>query len=97
MNEEASMYETIEIRVRKGTFGDMDEREWNEIPAIEFSVDLTEDEREPEKLAGKAAAVPGVWEVRWNWGGNVAGIGQGHYVPGEEHKNKYHFLREATE
>ena len=85
-------FDTIEVRVRKGTYENLDNRAWEDIPAIEFKWG---DRISPEDLAKLAAEVPGVWEVRWNWGGNVAGIGQGHYVPGTTQRERYPHLREG--
>lgn len=91
-------FATIEIRVRKGTpegpSVPLDEVGWEDLPAIEFAVEGGYQSEEPHQLAVKAAAVPGVWEVRWNWTGG-AGLGLGHYVPGTTQRERYPHLREG--
>jgi hypothetical protein len=72
------LYPTIDIRQRLQG----DNREWKDIPPTTIRVR----DNSPEELADLHADVHNVVEVRWNWGGVKAGLGQGHYVLGRAHR-----------
>lgn len=77
------MFETIEVRViREEQLGG----EWADIEPLTFHAPT---EQVAEIIAGQIAQADEVYMVRWNWGGQVAGLGQGHYIHGPALKRRY--------
>ena len=75
------MKREVEFRIKRDMpVGGSVDKEWSEIEPIT----LTLEDGAIESIVSSLMN-PTVIEVRWNYGGYVAGIGQGHYTPGPAH------------
>ncbi len=77
------MYKTIEVRVVRG---EQLGGEWADIEPLTFNACTVD---QAEDIARNIAQAEEVYMVRWNWGGQVAGLGQGHYIHGPALKRRY--------